>query len=507
MMPQVTLPFQYQSEKNTSGLTGFAGLPLYLELAIKSGFTQYIQETLNTKARGWTDTEMILSLLWLNLTGGDCISDIERLEQDAGLRTLLMKFATQGMQRQQRRDYEKRWRKTKARGLPSNAALHRYLAQFHSPEEEKKRVVGEAFIPAPNTHLQSLIALNKPLIACIQSQFPKTQATLDQDATLVHTYKQKAYYSYKKYKAYQPFNTYWAEQGLLLHSEFRDGNVPAGYEQLRVFKEALSLLPDNVTQVFLRSDCAGYQAALLHYCAEGQNARFGVIEFAIAARVTQAFKHAVRELKPEAWQPLYQTQADGSRIQTHQEWAEVNFVPNWAGYSKNQAPYRYLALREALPAIASAQETETLPFQTIQDNTTTYKLFAVVTNRDIDGHALLQWHRERCGKSEQVHSTQKAGLAGGQLPSNHFGVNAAWWQIMILAYNLNRLMQSVALPSKLQESKMKALRFHVIQLPGRIVYHARQLVIRVGKQANELYAFMRKRIASLSVAPPLLDTS
>lgn len=53
----------------------------------------------------------------------------------------------------------------------------------------------------------------------------------------------------------------------------------------------------------------------------------------------------------------------------------------------------------------------------------TYKLFAVVTNRNIDGSDLIQWHRKRCGKSEHVHSTQKEGLADGQLPSNLFGAN------------------------------------------------------------------------------------
>ncbi len=77
-MPQRTLPFQYQAEKNDSGLTGFAGLPLYIELAVQSGLVQHINQTLKTKARGWTDAEMILSLILLNLAGGDCISDIGR---------------------------------------------------------------------------------------------------------------------------------------------------------------------------------------------------------------------------------------------------------------------------------------------------------------------------------------------------------------------------------------------------------------------------------------------
>ena len=50
-MPQGGLPFQYQSEKNDSGLTGFAGLPLYVELCIQSGFIKYINQTMQTKTR------------------------------------------------------------------------------------------------------------------------------------------------------------------------------------------------------------------------------------------------------------------------------------------------------------------------------------------------------------------------------------------------------------------------------------------------------------------------
>lgn len=130
-MPQSTLPFQYQAEKNDSGLTGFAGLPLYVELAAQSGLVGYINQTMKTKIRGWTDAEMILALVLLNLAGGDCISDIERLEQDAGFRTLLIQFATHGMRRKERRAFEKRWRKAKSRGLPSNAAIHRYLPQLN----------------------------------------------------------------------------------------------------------------------------------------------------------------------------------------------------------------------------------------------------------------------------------------------------------------------------------------------------------------------------------------
>jgi hypothetical protein len=65
IMTQGALPFQYQSEKNDSGLTGFAGLPLYIELASQSGLIEHINQTIKTKMRGWTDAEMILSLTWI----------------------------------------------------------------------------------------------------------------------------------------------------------------------------------------------------------------------------------------------------------------------------------------------------------------------------------------------------------------------------------------------------------------------------------------------------------
>lgn len=502
IMTQSALPFQYQSEKTDSGLTGFAGLPLYLDLARQSGFVQCISQTLKTKMQGWSDTEMILSLIFLNLAGGDCISDIERLEKDAGLRTLLMQFATHGMKRKERRAFEKRWRKAKNRGLPSNAAIHRYLAQFHSADQEENRVEGKAFIPQSNDKLNALIGLNQSLIASIQQQSPSVIATLDQDATLTNTYKRKALYCYKGFKAYQPFNTYWAEHGALLHSEFRDGNVNAGFEQLRILKEAIALLPPDVKHVHLRSDSAGYQEDLLRYCAEGNDPRFGVIPFAIAARVSAGIKKEAQSLDEKHWHPIYQEDADGKKIKTNQEWADICFVPDWAVGSK--ANYRYLAIREAMkPSKTKSDNEQDLPFQTVKLDEVRYKLFAVVTNRDIDGSDLIQWHRKRCGKSEHVHSTQKEGLAGGQLPSNLFGVNAAWWAIMVLSFNLNRLMQLAALPKNLKESKMKALRFHIIQLPGRVIRHARQVFVRVEGHCCELLQLIRDKIVKVRRAAGL----
>ncbi|MDO8722258.1 MAG: IS1380 family transposase, partial [Syntrophales bacterium] len=488
-MAQGVLPFKYEEEKKDTGLTALAGLPIYLDLASVMGINESIEKHLHIKQQGWTDRQTLLSLVLMNLAGGDCVDDLRKLEGDAGFCKVLRHVEQRGMKRRERRELDRLWRKKRDRAVPSSSSVFRYLSAFHDPDQEKLRIEGKAFIPAPNEHLRGLVKVNADMVGFIQSHNHQKVATLDQDATLVETMKQDAFYSYKGHKAYQPFNTWWAEQGLVLHTEFRDGNVPAGYEQLRVLKETLALLPESVETVRLRSDTAGYQHDLLRYCEKGENERFGKIEFAIGCDVTPEFKKAVME--ESDWQPIYK-EFDGHRMKTNQEWAEVCFIPNAISHSKNAPVYRYLAIREVmgsmeLPGIESPQQS--FPFPTFQVSSQRYKLFGLVTNMDWDAEKLIHWHRERCGKSEEAHSVMKEDLAGGKLPSDDFGENAAWWWIMILAMNLNGSIKRLVLGKSWVPRRMKAIRFSFINIPGRIVERSRELIIRLvkGHPAMDLF--------------------
>jgi len=224
-------------------------------------------------------------------------------------------------------------------------------------------------------------------------------------------------------------------------------------------KDCLRYLPASVTKVSLRSDTAGYQEELLLYCGEGKDRRFGVIDFAgaltaygsigplrgpIGADVTEAFRAAVLATPESAWKPLARM-FDGQPQQTDQEYAEVCYVPAWAGHSRKRADYRFLAIREPLRQLALGDEAN-LPFPTQAfGQKGIHKLFGVVTNRKDPGDQVIWWLRERCGKSEEVHSVMKSDLAGGQLPSGLFGANSAWWALMILALNLNAAMKRLVL--------------------------------------------------------------
>jgi hypothetical protein len=478
-MAQGILPYKYEEDKRAAGMTSVAGLPLYLELSFALGLPESIERHLNLRpSQGWTDSQMVLSLMLLALAGGDCVDDLKVLEADEGFCRILKRMEPEVS--------PARWRTEKARTVPSPSSVFRYLTAFHADGVSAQ---GSASVPR-STVLTGFTRINRDLVASVQRQNPASTATLDIDATLVETQKRDALFSYEGYKAYQPLNLFWAEQELLVHTEFRDGNVPANYDLLRVFKEALDGLPDGVTKVRLRSDAAGYAHDLLAHCEQG-NKRFGRVEFAISAPVTEAFKKEVRTVPDAAWKPL-----DKNR-----QWAEVCFVPNELAHTKKGQPYRYLAIREPLrqPVLPGME----LPFPTFDHEGTQYKLHALVSNMAWAGERLIAFAYERCGKGEEAHAIMKGDLAGGKLPSGDFGENGAWWWITVLAFNLNMAMKKLVLRGAWIAKRMKAIRFSVINLPGRIIEHARELVIRLVRNhpSFALLVAARQRIKGLIPVP------
>lgn len=504
MMRQGVLSFRYESEPTVSGMTAMAGLPAYLELAVVSGLTDTIRRHLRictSKEQGWTDTQIVMSLVLLNIAGGDCVDDLRILEKDEGLAKVLHRVGFSGHPRQERREQERRWRKERKRAIPSPSVVLRYLAAFANPIEEAKRVMGQAFIPAANEHLQAIRQVNPDLLRFAQRKSPQTEATLEQDASVVETYKRDSLFSYQGSQSFQPLSTRWAEQDMVVHSEFRDGNVPANYQNLRVLQETLEALPEGVKKVYFKSDSAAYLKDLLSYCAEGKNERFGVIEFAIGVDVTTEFKKAVMEVEEKEWHHL-EREIDGRKVDTGQEWAEVCLVPTWMALSKKRPTYRFLAIRELLSQRELPGMESQLSFPTLSLGEKRYKLFGVVTNRDLPGDKLIWWYRERCGKGEEMHAIMKEDLAGGHMPSANFGANAAWWAIMVLSFNLNSLMKRLALPEGWGHKRLKAVRFGFINLAGRVVNRSRQLIIRLNGShpAYQILMEVRRRLQALWMA-------
>ena len=505
-MSQGPLPIEYSEVSRSGGATAEAGMLPYLDLIEAAGLRQSMRRRVGLREQGqsWTDDQLLTAGVLLNLAGGDSVDDLRVLEGDEGLGRMLRRAERHGLHRRRGEGLARRWRRPRTRSVPSPTSLRRYLERFHDAQEEHKREPQRAFIPAPGAALRGLGRVNADLLAFAQRHDRQRQATLDMDATLVESSKRQAFYSYQHSRAYQPLTTYWAETDAVLHSEFRDGNVPAGFEQLRVLQEALEMLPSGVERVLMRSDTAGYQQELLRYCAEGRDARFGVIEFAVGAPVNAEFRRAVRRVPEGEWRTLPSRNEESP--ESDQQYAEVNYVPTWIGNHHLGPEYRFIATRERyrnppLPGLLTDGE---LPSRVEELRGQWYRVFAMVTNRTGDAGELIHWSRERCGKGEEIHSTLKGDFAGGRLPSGLFGANAAWWAMVVLASNLNAMFKRLLLPAEWASRRHKAVRFSLIGIAGRVVRRSRtlQIQLRAGHPAYPLLVGARQRLLTLANAPP-----
>lgn len=132
-MAQGALPYQYEIEEGAIGLTALAGLPVYLDLMTVSGMRRSIERHVPARrgGQGWTDAQVLTSLVMLNLAGGDCVDDLRTLEGDEGFCRVLERAELYGLPRRERREIERRWRQETKQAVPSSSAVFRYLECFH----------------------------------------------------------------------------------------------------------------------------------------------------------------------------------------------------------------------------------------------------------------------------------------------------------------------------------------------------------------------------------------
>lgn len=463
---QGLLPFHLIEDNSKIMMTSFAGVPLVIETFRALGLRASVQKHLPLLQRPgkYQEADYVESFVSVFCAGGDCVDDFELLREDEGLRALGL-------------------------CVPSAEAARWFLNAFHEEEALEERVANKGFIPEETVLLQGVAALNRELIRKAVGQEAPWKATIDLDSTLIESHKREAYMTYLGEKGYHPVIAYWAEQDLVVADEFRDGNVPATMVLLPVLQEAILALPETVRLVRFRSDSAAYVHELLDWCRKEIPGR-PRIEFAISAEMSDRLKAVIEAVAEENWKPLRKV-SDQGWVVGRKQWAEIAYVPTIRSSSKQMKPDRYLAIR-----IRPAQG------ELYQDGQP-FHYFAVVTNMwSWDGERLLQWQRERCGSVEKVHDVLKNDLAGGVFPSKRFFANATWWRLNLLAYNVLSVMKRKALPVSWWPVRLKALRFHLLCIAGRVIEHGRRLFLKIARHHPSflLYKEAREKLFLFSSA-------
>ena len=442
------LPFQLDPEPATETLTSYGGVPLVVRAFRSLGLAEAVAQHVRIKQRdrGYDEATFVESFVILNAVGGECLEDFEQLRADPGLAELV------------------------GHGMPSPEAARNFLYAFHEDvkiEEAQLRLKGDeiAYIPDETIALQGLGAVNRTAIAEVGRRCPDQKiATVDQDATIIESRKQEAKATYEGERGYQPMLAVWAETGLILSDEFRDGNVPAMMSPLTGAKAAFRALPKTVETFYYRGDSASHEHELMDWLRnpEREGGPQGFIGLAISARMSADLAKAINEVKEDHWQMLKE---ESGAIRSC---AEVAFVPGERSEKKDSQPLRYIAIR-----IEKKQGH-------LYDDGSRVRHFAVVTNiEDWTAPKLIQWHREKAGTVEMIHDILKNELAAGVLPCGRFGANAAWLRLAVITHNVLTALKRLALPPEHLSARPKRLRFLYLNLAGRVLHHARTIHLRL----------------------------
>lgn len=450
-------PFDFEAKN----LTAYGGLLPVASMLEKLGFQQLVEETLTVRRK--TKTMTVYRFVLAMVLG--CYVGFSRLHQFRFLkREPMLTGILQVLQ------------------LPPQSTFWRFLAALHLGIArqllEVQRRLRQRVWEAANVQL--------------------TEVTLDTDTT-VHTLFGNQMGARKSYnpknkgkKSYQPILTFLAETKEYVTGSLRSGDRPDGREIAAHLDAAVATLPKTVKIVYARADSGFYcWEAVQGY--EKRNCRFIVV-----ARKTARL---VDELKAADWKPSPRTDADGQ--------CEFFYQPE--GWGK---AYRFLALRyEKKPEPGETDQPE--QYQLFDTPEYTYRVF--VTNMDGPLDALVGFYRGRASAENLIkEANNDAGLAAH--PSKRWMMNANWFQIVMLAYNLNCWLllfqrQESEKADQLRHTTLATARLRFLFVAAKIWRHAGRVGVSYSDHYEEkgvlerLMGRLRAITASADGFLPVIETA
>jgi len=299
-----------------------------------------------------------------------------------------------------------------------------------------------------------------------------SEYTLDADAMQIEGEKQEATWIYQGVKGYMPLLGFLFETPVCLLEEFREGNVSPSSDALRFYRHCQQRLPKGKRIASYRADSASYQADLINALeADG-------VVWAITGDQDHAVKEAIENI-PEI------------------DWEEPTVG---CGYQVAETVHIMARTDQAFRLIVK-RELRRQPDLFAEDR---YFYHAVASNwpsQQKSALQVLQWHNQR-GQAENFLKELKGGLGLDRMPCGQFEANAVFFRIGVIAYNLFLGFKRLSCPKSWWHHTLATFRWKLIQIAGRIVHHAGQVILKLVLDAEKLRLFrsIRKRCLELAVA-------
>ena len=433
--------FGFKLERTEETLTAHGGLALLAEFNHGLGVCGLVDRYLPGPGsnRGYAPSVFVDRLMLMLQAGGRSLEDLRELTREAGLLRLLGREV-----------------------IPDPDTVGDWLRRMGDPQ------TGHAGLAGPGQ-------VRDALTARLLRRDGHETYTLDADATLVVGEKRDAQWSYKGVRGYMPMLGFLFETPLCLVDEFREGHVSPGAGQLEFYRQCRTRMPLGKRLARYRADSASYQAALINELETDQ------VRWAITADQDVAVKAVIAGLPPAAWQEPEK----GCGYQV----AEAVHTMN-----ATQAAFRLSITREARPQDDLFEQA-----------TGPYAYHVVASNwpaEEKTAHEVLRWHNPR-GQAENFNKELKNGLGLEQLPCGESWANAVFFRIGVLAYNVFIGFKRLACPAAWASQTIATVRWKLVQVAGRILRHAGQVVLRLVLEAEALACWrtIRQRCWALGVAP------
>jgi hypothetical protein len=121
-----------------------------------------------------------------------------------------------------------------------------------------------------------------------------------------------------------------------------------------------------------------------------------------------------------------------------------------------------------------------------------YSYYAIATNDfNTDGQEIINDHNLR-GNAENHIKELKNGFGMESVPTNSIYSNAVYFSMGVIAYNLAIAFKTF-LSHEYKSMTIASLRYHILSIPGKVVYHGRQLVLKINERFTWLLELVRQR--------------
>lgn len=426
ILAQSVLPFRV--EETDELLTANAGLTLFGEFVCGLGLERWLRQEMPKpgSGHGYHAAAYVTPLVLTLNGGGQSLEDMRTLKSDSALCSLL----NLGV-------------------LPSTDAVGDWLRRTGG---------GEGLI--------GLSRINQRIAATRIRQTGITGHTLDGDASQIVAEKKAACFTYKGEQGYMPMIGHLAEAGVVIHEEFREGNIAPASRNLEFIQACETRLPKGHRIAHVRLDSAGYQAAIFNYCEETGKT------FAIGGRLDASTLKAIEAIPESDWK----------------HYADCAIAETTHSMNGTSKAFRLIIVKHKRQA-------------ELFDDKPRYHV--VASNRAESAETTLVWYRNRGEVSENGIKELKIGFGMERMPCGQFEANAAFFRIGVIAHNLFVLFKRSALGSDWQNHRVVTVRWRLFHLPGKVVRHARTRVLKIAAEFVELFQDIRCKSYQLaqSLAP------